>query len=64
VGAGSIAALVCARLIESFLFDVSPYDPTVFVSLPLIFAGVAVIACAIPGWRAARVDPTIALRSE
>ena len=55
------------RLPESlgaFLFGVSARDPLTLVSVAPILGCVALIACAIPAWRAARVDPTVALRSE
>lgn len=64
LAAGFLIVLASSRVVESFLFRVSPHDPLVLVSLPVILGGVALIACAIPGWRAARIDPTIALRSE
>ena len=56
--------LACSRVVGRFLFGVSAYDPLTLVSVVPVLGGVALIACAIPAWRAARVDPTIALRSE
>ena len=64
VAAGLLVTLACSRIIGSFLFGVSARDPLTLVSVAPILGCVAVIACAIPAWRAARVDPTIALRSE
>jgi ABC-type antimicrobial peptide transport system permease subunit len=64
VAAGMVMTLACSRLVGSFLFGVSAYDPLTLVSVVPMLGGVALIACAIPAWRAARVDPTIALRSE
>jgi putative ABC transport system permease protein len=64
VVAGLLVTLVCSRLVGSFLFGVSPRDPLTLVGPAAILGGVALIACAIPAWRAARVDPTVALRSE
>ena len=64
VVAGLLVTLVCSRLVGSFLFGVSPRDPLTLVGPAAILGGVALIACAIPAWRAARVDPTVALRAE
>ena len=64
VAAGMVMTLACSRVVGSFLFDVSASDPLTLASVVLVLGGVALIACAIPAWRAARVDPTIALRSE
>jgi macrolide transport system ATP-binding/permease protein len=64
VAAGMAMTLAGSRVVGSFLFGVSAYDPFTLLSVVLVLGGVALIACAIPAWRAARVDPTIALRSE
>lgn len=64
VVAGLLVTLACSRVVSSFLFGVSPRDPLTLVGLAPILGGVALIACAIPARRAARVDPTVALRSE
>jgi ABC-type antimicrobial peptide transport system permease subunit len=61
---GLVMVLAGSRVVEGFLFGVSPHDPLVLVSLPAVLGCIALIACVIPGWRAARIDPTIALRSE
>jgi putative ABC transport system permease protein len=64
VAAGILVTLACSRVVGSFLFGVSAYDPLTLVSVAPVLGGVALIACAIPAWRAARIDPTVALRSD
>jgi len=59
--AGSIAA---AQLIRSLLYGTSPFDLPVFVSVIAALLLVATAACAIPAWRASRLDPIVALRTE
>ena len=61
---GLLATLGCTRIVSSLLFGVSAYDPLTLMSVAPILTGVALIACAIPAWRAAHVDPAITLRSE
>jgi predicted permease len=61
---GLAAALLAARVLETFLFGVSPRDPITLTIAPLVLLGVSVVACLIPAIRAARVDPLIALRAE
>jgi len=64
VAAGMVMTLAGSRIVDRFLFGVSVYDPSTLVSIMAVLGGVTLIACAIPAWRAARVDPAIALRSE
>jgi putative ABC transport system permease protein len=64
VSIGLTAAFGLTRLMAALLFGVSAIDPLIFVSLPLLLAGVAAIASWIPGRRATHVDPMIALRYE
>src|SRR5262249_31718017 len=61
---GLALALALSRVLANFLFGVSAQDPLTFVTVASALAAIAVIACAIPAWRAARLDPTIALRGE
>ncbi len=64
VGFGVAAAAGLARLLAWFLYGVAPLDPLTFALVPLLLAGVAIGACLAPAWRAARVDPNVALRYE
>jgi putative ABC transport system permease protein len=64
LAAGLLGTLACSRVVAGFLFGISARDPVTLGGLAPILGGVALIACAIPAWRAARVDPTVALRSE
>jgi putative ABC transport system permease protein len=57
-------ALILTRFLSSLLFGVSSKDPLTFVAVSLLLAGVATSASLIPAWRAARVDPMVALRHE
>jgi predicted permease len=64
LAAGLVVVLACSRVLERLLFGVSARDPLTLGTVAPILGGVALLACVIPAWRAARVDPTIALRSE
>ena len=60
---GLALALGLTRLIAGFLFGVKPWDPQVFLVVPVILAGIALIAAWGPAVRAGRIDPMDALRS-
>lgn len=61
---GVIGATITANLISGLLFEVSPIDPTVYLSLALLLIAVAFCASYLPARRAVRIDPTEALRYE
>jgi predicted permease len=61
---GVAAAAALAQLISSLLFEVRPFDLTVYAAVTVLFATVAVLACFIPSMRASRIDPLVALRTE
>jgi len=62
VGLGGAIGL--ARFIQSMLFATDPIDPLTLAGVSVLFAAVALMACIVPAWRAARVDPMAALRQE
>jgi ABC-type antimicrobial peptide transport system permease subunit len=64
IAVGISGAFAVIRLMKSLIFGVSPTDPVTFVSVAVLLAGVAFIACWIPARRASRVDPMVALRHE
>jgi putative ABC transport system permease protein len=61
---GSAASAGVTQLIESMLYNTKPLDPTVYVAVTLTLLMVATLACMIPAWRASRLDPMQALRTE
>jgi putative ABC transport system permease protein len=67
VALGIAGALALTRFLvsfASFLFGVKAYDPVTLLSVTVLFAVVAALACWLPAWRASRVDPLVALRYE
>lgn len=61
---GIVGAALLTRLMTSLLFEITPTDPVTYAGVALVLAVTAVAACQIPAWRATRVDPLTALRSE
>jgi putative ABC transport system permease protein len=64
VAAGAAGAWTLTRLMQKLLFGVQPSDPLTFLGVSVLLALVAAAAAAMPGLRATRVDPVIALRAE
>ncbi|KAA6456985.1 ABC transporter permease [Acidobacteria bacterium AB60] len=62
VGLAASAGLV--RLMASMLYHTEPLDPVVFAGVGAMLLAVAVGACLTPAWRASRLDPMQALRTE
>lgn len=61
---GLAASFGLARYIESLLYGVHPSDPLVFAVVCFLLLSVSIVACAVPAWRASRLDPIQALRTE
>jgi len=61
---GMAASVALTRLIRSLLYGTSPLDATVFVLVIITLLLSSTAACLVPAWRAARIDPMDALRSE
>jgi ABC-type antimicrobial peptide transport system permease subunit len=64
VAAGFPLAFLCTRFLRSMLYELSPFDPFSFASAIGCVAFVGGVAAFLPAWRAARVDPMVALRYE
>ena len=61
---GALLSFAGARFISGLLFGVSARDPIVFAGVSLLVAMAALGACLIPGRRALKIDPLLALRAE
>jgi putative ABC transport system permease protein len=61
---GLIGAFAAARFIAALLFEVPARDPVTFATVGGAVAVVALAACLVPAARAARIDPTMAIRTE
>jgi predicted permease len=62
IGFGVVGGLLFTRLLTVMLYRVTASDSTTFVGVSLALLAIALTAALIPSWRAARLDPTIALR--
>jgi putative ABC transport system permease protein len=59
---GLLMAMILTRAMTTFLYGVRAFDPLTFVAVPSFVVAVATIACIVPAWKAACVDPVGALR--
>jgi ABC-type lipoprotein release transport system permease subunit len=59
-----VGSLFLTRSLSSLLFEVSPLDLLSFSAAVTLLAFVSIGASLLPAWRAARVDPIIAMQSE
>jgi putative ABC transport system permease protein len=61
---GLVGAMAASQALITLLFGVSRLDPATYLGVIFLLAAVSAIACGIPAWRAARIDPATTLRSE
>jgi hypothetical protein len=61
---GFLDSAAATRVIASQLRDISPYDPITFAGVGSVILLVGIVACYLPGRRATRVGPLVALRNE
>jgi len=64
IGVGLAASFGAAQLLRTLLFGIGPHYWPAYVAVPFVLFAVAGLACAVPAWRATRVDPVVALRND
>jgi predicted lysophospholipase L1 biosynthesis ABC-type transport system permease subunit len=62
-GIGLAVVLLAGKVIAGSVYGVSPRDPLALTLALAVFTSVALIASAVPAWRASKVDPAVALRN-
>jgi ABC-type antimicrobial peptide transport system permease subunit len=61
---GALCAWWLSRYLEALLFGIKPFDSVTYVMVAALLLATALIACLLPGRRAMRIDPAIALRTD
>jgi hypothetical protein len=61
---GLLAAFFLSQSLSTLLYGISTRDALSFVVVPFMLIVVSIAACAAPAWRATRIDPLVALRTE
>jgi ABC-type antimicrobial peptide transport system permease subunit len=64
LAAGFLAAIAIARLLTTFLYGVSPFDPRAYAAVAIVLALAGLTAASWPARRATKIDPMTALRCE
>jgi putative ABC transport system permease protein len=61
---GLPAAFALTRLMQTVIFGITAHDPVTFIALPVTITVATLLACLLPAWRAARVDPVTTMRGD
>jgi predicted permease len=64
IAIGLAGAAMASQAITSMLYGISRFDPITYAGVIVLLASVSAMACWVPAWRAARVDPSITFRAE
>ena len=64
MGVGLAGALLLGRVMGGLLFQVAPYDPTTLGIISALLFSIGLVASLLPAWRAAQIDPVVALRTD
>jgi putative ABC transport system permease protein len=59
-----LLAFAVGKLIQDFLVGIGPADAITYITISILLAAVAMVACLVPARRAVQVDPILALRNE
>ena len=60
--AGLVLSLITGHWIAGMLYGITPLDGLTYTGVPVLILTVAAVACLLPAWRAARIEPVQALR--
>ncbi len=64
IAIGISGAALASQALIALLFGISRLDPATYIGVIVLLAGVSAVACAVPAWRAAQIDPATTLRGE
>jgi putative ABC transport system permease protein len=64
IAIGLVGAVAASQAIAAMLFGISRLDPLTYLGVIGLLAAISVAACGLPAWRAARIEPVVALRCE